>query len=141
VHPPDDTSLVEIVTKLAVTIQRWTARREAWEALDGWISAQQVCETVLADLHAIQSALDEMLLPLTQAAQVRGCSREHLSRRLKAGALRNYGRPHAPRLRLGDLVRSGPLPNVDGIDTVAASSKRHIVRSVADLRRRSNETN
>jgi len=54
--------------------------------------------------RALHTEVDE-LLTLTDAAAMSGYSPDHLGRLIKQGVIPNAGRPHAPRIRRGDVPR------------------------------------
>lgn len=81
----------------------------------------------------LESALrdrDGELLTLTAAAQISGYTAEHLGRQVRNGALQNYGRPHAPRVRRGDLPRKLLSPSLGTSDLVGAS-RRQVAEAIS----------
>jgi len=69
-------------------------------------------------LEAALRAADGDVLTIAEAAAASGFSRDHLGRLLRAGAIPNVGRPHAPRVRKSDLPRKAnrclPSGDADG---------------------------
>lgn len=61
--------------------------------------------------RALQEQADERLT-LAEASARSGYSPDHLARLIREGRLPNAGRPHAPRIRAGDLPRRSPRHNV-----------------------------
>ncbi len=69
------------------------------------------------------------LLTLTEAARESGYSADHLGREIRAGRIPNAGRPHAPRIRRGELPRKpGPLRSAPALGV----SRVQIARSVVN---------
>lgn len=73
-----------------------------------------------ARAHALEWAVRRMetalggwaddVLTLAEAARESGYSVDHLGREIRAGRIPNAGRPHAPRIRRGDLPhKASPL--------------------------------
>ena len=60
---------------------------------------------MLGDLRDVTAAVGAQLLTLTQAAAACGYSADHLGRLVREGALTNYGRLHAPRVRSAEASR------------------------------------
>jgi hypothetical protein len=75
-------------------------------------------------LDVIEQAGNE-LLNLTQAAAASGYTADHIGRQVRAGRLKNHGRPKAPRVRRADLPKkvASPCANSDNVATVAVTAK------------------
>ena len=71
--------------------------------LDAHVDGAKLISEMLEELRACQRDNADCLLNLTQAAKVSGYSADHLGRLVRDGTLVNHGRPHAPRIRRGDL--------------------------------------
>lgn len=82
---------------------RWEKRRDEYANLRAQIDAATLIEQLLAELQTVSIDQSATLLTLTQAAVACGYSADHLGRLVRTGQLTNYGRRHAPRVRLGDL--------------------------------------
>jgi excisionase family DNA binding protein len=106
----------------------WERRRDDFAHLRAQIDAATLIDHLLADLAPATAEHHTTLLTLTQAAHVSGYSADHLGRLVRIGELTNYGRPHAPRVRTGDLprrARRAPVTST-GYDPAAdAWSLRH----------------
>jgi hypothetical protein len=71
----------------------------------GALEAAATKEVDAEELEAFVRDLEFAALTLDEAAEESGYSAAHLSRLLSEGALRNAGKPGAPRIRRGDLPR------------------------------------
>jgi hypothetical protein len=96
-------------------ITRWREQAVALRryGASGQAEALEQCAGELA--LALQQA-EEDLLSLQAAARLSGFSADHLGRLVRQGKLENYGRPHAPRVRRGDLPQkpAGLAPRRSG---------------------------
>ncbi len=68
--------------------------------LHAQVDAALLITEFLEQLQAI--ADDEESVSLTEAAHETGYSTDHLSRLIRSGRLANYGRKHAPRVRVSE---------------------------------------
>jgi hypothetical protein len=116
---------------LAEVRARWGAERERLRALDARVSAPRIIDQFLSDLDALEQSSGDELLTLTEAARISGYSRAHLGRLVRDGAISNWGRPGAPKIRRGDLpIKPGHLCSSESAVQITGSSKRQVVRSV-----------
>jgi excisionase family DNA binding protein len=107
---------------------RWERRRDDFAQLRAQIDAATLIDQLLAELALATADQHTTLLTLTQASHVSGYSADHLGRLVRTGELTNYGRPHAPRVRTGDLPRRARRPlgaSTDYDPAADASSLRH----------------
>lgn len=74
-------------------------------------TAAEAFERAADELEAAMREADSEVLNLQDAARESGYSADHLSRLLKEGKVPNVGRPHAPRIRRGDLPRKPGSPS------------------------------
>src|SRR5581483_11980447 len=110
-------------------VSRWRERAGALRTWGGSEGAARAWETAAAELEAALRAARDELLTLEAAATESGYSADHLGRLLRAGKLPNAGRPHAPRIRRGDLPRKpGGLPQ----PVIGCISRTQIARSVVN---------
>jgi len=65
----------------------------------------EVLESAAADLEATLTMAETEAVTLAEAARLSGYTADALGRMIRTGALRNLGRPHAPRVRVADLPR------------------------------------
>lgn len=87
---------------LGGVIERWKQRHAELARLDANVKATALIEEVIADLELLAtSTRDE--LNLTEAARISGYTPDHLSRLIRDGKLKNYGRKGAPRLQRSEL--------------------------------------
>jgi hypothetical protein len=82
-----------------------------------------------AEVEAALREQDTALVNLQEAAGISGYSADHLGRQVRNGTLKNYGRPHAPRVRRGDLPRKLLLPGLASRDLVGAS-RRQVAQAI-----------
>ncbi len=71
----------------------------------GATAQAEVLEGAAADLEAALTMAGAEAVTLAEAARLSGYTADALGRMVRTGALRNVGRPHAPRLRVADLPR------------------------------------
>jgi len=88
--------------------RKWSAQLERFRQLDARVCGAAVCEEVLADFRAVQSAVGDELLTLQRAAEECGYSVDHLSRLVRAGKLPNR---RAPGSRGRIALRRSDLPH------------------------------
>ena len=86
-----------------------------------------------AEVETALREQDTALLNLQEAAEVSGYSAEHLGRQVRNGTLKNYGRPHAPRVRRGDLPKKLLLPASANTDLLGAS-RRQVANAITTSR-------
>ena len=109
----------------------WRARAEEYRR-DALESQARVCERHADELEAALRAQAGKLLTLTDAAALCGFSPDHLGRLVRAGKVPNFGRPHAPRVRLADVPRkAGLLPPKLERATLVGATRRELARAVA----------
>jgi hypothetical protein len=89
---------------------RWEKRRDDYARLPAQVNAASLIDQVLGELQDVHTSESAHLLTLAQAAALCGYSADHLGRLVRTGALFNYGRLHAPRVRSGDLPRRARRP-------------------------------
>jgi hypothetical protein len=112
---------------------KWSSRRNEYRHLGVLVDGARLCEDVLVDLRLLFEADSESALNLSEAAEISGYSREHIGRLVKQGKIENVGRPHAPRVRRGDLpMKPGSLPSEGNTKHIVYASRRQTVRSVVD---------
>lgn len=87
---------------------RWLARRDELRRLRALVDGAELCDALLTELDALLRDAANQTLSLQQAAAESGYSPDHLGRLLRGGKLTNAGRPHAPRIRRGDLPLKPP---------------------------------
>jgi hypothetical protein len=90
---------------LAEIFEKWTQEREIMRQRGALVDGGALCHEFLSDLEAVLEGQHETLLTLPRAAEVSGYTADHLGRMVREGRIPNAGRPHAPRIRSGDLPR------------------------------------
>jgi hypothetical protein len=102
--------------------EQWEAKAMVADEL-GHAPTAALIRLVLASYLDQMRALENGLVNLTQAHALCGLSTRQLSRMLENGNLRDYGRPNAPRIRIGDLPRGGGRGGAPRVtDDVAAAA-------------------
>lgn len=81
-------------------VDRWEAKKAEWARLRAQVDGAALADEVLHDLASLEEA--EPVLSLAEAAKRTGYSPDHLSRLVRDGALANYGRKGAPRVKLSE---------------------------------------
>ena len=95
---------------LAGLLARWRAECDVLRRRGATTQAEAL-ESAAADLEAALTMAGAETVTLAEAARLSGYTPDTLGRMVRAGSLRNVGRPHAPRLRVADLPRK---PHVSG---------------------------
>lgn len=97
----------------ATVIAKWQAKRDTFAGFAARVDGVLVCAKILRDLDELASAEGDEVLTLGQVAARSGYSRDHIARLVRAGAIRNAGRPGAPRIRARDVppAKGGGLPS------------------------------
>ena len=90
---------------LAALPHLWRERAEVIHRYARAEAQAEIWKLAADELDAeLQNQADE-LLTLIDAARRSGYSPDHLGRLVRNGKLANRGRPHAPKIRAGDLPR------------------------------------
>jgi hypothetical protein len=100
---------------------------------NGCSQAAQARESLLNELESTVKQWDEERLNLSQASKYSRYSVRQLRRLLDTGELRDYGRPHAPLIRRGDLPIKCVTP-MEERTNYAGGSRDQIARLVVDSR-------
>ena len=125
-----DRPRTDAVPRLADLSQNW--RRRAEELRPFAEPAARAFEIAADELEAALREQDGKLLTLTAAAAESGFSPDHLGRLVRDGKLPNYGRPHAPRIRLADVPRKvGALPPAGPRATLVGATPRQLAAAIA----------
>lgn len=88
-------------------ITKWKSRASLFADCHAQVDGETVAKQVLADLESM--AEDEPAVTLSEASKRSGYSADHLSRLIKDGRLTNYGRKHAPAVRLSECPKKPAL--------------------------------
>jgi hypothetical protein len=94
-------------------------RRDELARLDARIDPIPLLDEVLAALREIAEPV-EPLFTLRDAAAQCGFSEDHLGRLIREGRLRNWGRRHAPRVRLAECPRRAVASTPQPVRDIAA---------------------
>ena len=120
----------DTVPRLADLSQGWRRRAESLRLFAEPVA--RAFELVADELDAAVAVQGGDLLTLTDAAAVCGFSPDHLGRLVRSGKVPNYGRPHAPRVRLADVPRKATvLPPKLERATLVGATRRELARAVA----------
>lgn len=102
---------------------RLVGRRAELARLGALVQGDRLIDEILADLDAIEREVRGMLVNLSEASRACGYTADHLRVLIRTGKLTDYGRRHAPRVRLDEL------PKKPGHQAAALTP----ARAVADL--------
>lgn len=91
------------MTGIRDVIERWQKKRGELAGYKAQVDGAALVGEMLADLDALADGEAAVSLPVARAET--GYSTDHLSRLIKDGKLTNYGRKHAPRVRLSECPR------------------------------------
>jgi hypothetical protein len=94
------------------------------------VDPAKLVEEVLRDAEALFGSEENELLTLTEAAKISGYTADHLGRQVRNGTLKNYGRPHAPRVRRADLPRKPLLLDAAADTNLIGASRRQVAKAI-----------
>ncbi len=100
----------------------WERFASDCEAMDNYVRASVLTRMIVSSLREIRTRDLNRELTLTEAARLRGCSVGHIGRLVRQGKVPNVGRPHAPRVRAGDLPKRAKNlagPTIERYDPIA----------------------
>lgn len=112
-------------------IERWRERQAEFSRWGAHVDGAKLLGELLSDLEAVEHSGTPVSLSI--AAAHSGYSADSLSRLIRSGKLTNYGRKHAPRVRLSEcptkprLAVPGPKlynPDADARSLVELSAVR-----------------
>lgn len=81
-------------------IERWRERQAEFARWGAQVEGAKLLGELLSDLEAVEHS--DTPVPLSVAAAQSGYSADHLSRLIRSGKLTDYGRKHAPRVKLSE---------------------------------------
>jgi hypothetical protein len=84
---------------------RLVGRRAELARLGALVQGDRLIDEILADLDAVEREVKGKLVKLSEASRACGYTTDHLRVLIRAGKLTDYGRPHAPRVRLDELPK------------------------------------
>lgn len=116
-------------------VQRWRDHASLFRRYRDNQQAEWL-EDRAAELEAALRAQEDELVNLIEAALISGYSADHLGRQVRAGVLKNFGRPNAPKVRRGDLPRKLPLPGTDANRDLLGASRRQVAQAITTSSRR-----
>jgi hypothetical protein len=121
---------------------RLMGRRAELARLGTLVQGERLIDEILADLDAVEREQRGRLLKLSEASGACGYTADRLRVLIRAGKLTDYGRPHAPRVRLDELpVKPGhAAPPVSPGQVVASLRPQVVGPSFQFNRRRANGT-
>lgn len=107
-------------------IERWTSEAASIEERYGDSRLAHLTRTHAKELQEAISRGHSRLVSLSEAGSLCGYSDDHLGKLVRAGILKNYGRKHAPRVRVAELPqKSSHLRDQSSANT--HSSRKRIV--------------
>jgi len=112
-------------------VPTWRSRAELLRR-HGAIEAAETAIVLAEELETVLASEGGELLKLRAAARLSGYSEDYLARLIKRGALRDYGRPHAPRVRRDEVpIKPGHVVTDDGPGEHVIGARGRIARAVA----------
>src|SRR5688572_26570883 len=116
---------------------RLVRRRAELARLGALVQGDRLIDEILGDLDAVEREVRGKLIKLSEASRACGYTPDHLRVLIRAGKLTDYGRPHAPRVRLDELPKkpghqSGTLTPARAV----ASLQARIAGNTAPARKR-----
>jgi hypothetical protein len=106
---------------------RLLGRRAELARLGALVQGDRLIDEILADLDAIEREQNRHLMKLSEASRTSGYTADHLRVLIRAGKLADYGRPHAP------LVRLDELPKKPGHSTLALTRRQAVANLKAQI--------
>jgi hypothetical protein len=103
-------------------VARWTSRQQEYERVGAQVDGVKICGDILADLEAVFTSEDSELVPLAQAADLSGYSKDRLRKMAKLGLLlheKRKRRLYFPKGSLPKKARKIDAPKASGYDPVA----------------------
>jgi hypothetical protein len=104
-------------------LEKWESRRAQYAYEGSLVVAERVVAEMLADLRATLESEQNGLVSLLEASRLTGYHPDTLGRRVKRGELQNYGRRHAPKVRVGDLTPKPGYTSAAPLNDRAPSDK------------------
>ncbi|MEX2109712.1 MAG: hypothetical protein WD802_03845 [Gemmatimonadaceae bacterium] len=108
-------------------LERWEIRRSEFEKLHAQVDGASLVEQFLRDLTALSS--NETRVSLSVASERTGYSADHLSRLIKSGKLTDYGRKHAPRVKVSECPQKSSIAIRTGLPYNADTDALSLVGS------------
>ncbi len=116
---------------------RLVGRRAELARLGALVQGDRLIDEILADLDAIEREVRGKLVKLSEASRACGYTADHLRVLIKSGKLADYGRPHAPRVRLDELPKKpGHQPGALTPARAVANLHTQIVRNATTAPKR-----
>jgi len=84
---------------------RLRGRRAELARLGALVQGDRLIDEILADLDEFERQDNGRLMKLSEASLACGYTADHLRVLIRAGKLADYGRPHAPLVRLDELPK------------------------------------
>lgn len=84
---------------------RLVGRRAELARLGALVQGDRLIDDILADLDGIEREERGESVKLSEASRACGYTADHLRVLIRSGKLTDYGRPHAPRVRLDELPK------------------------------------
>jgi hypothetical protein len=86
-------------------LNRWAHRRDELKRLHASVDGALLCEEFIVELQELIESRRSATLTLSEASELTGYSRDHLSRLMRQGLLTNVGKKNKPRLVAGELPK------------------------------------
>lgn len=81
-------------------MERWRERQAEFARWGAQVDGAKLLGELLSDLEAVEHS--DAPVSLSAAAAQSGYSTDHLSRLIRSGKLTDYGRKHAPRVKISE---------------------------------------
>jgi hypothetical protein len=116
---------------------RLVGRRAELARLGALVQGDRLIDEILADLDAVEREARGKLVKLAEASRACGYTPDHLRVLIRSGKLTDYGRPHAPRVRLDELPKKpGHQSGALSPTRTVASLQARIAGNVTAARKR-----
>jgi hypothetical protein len=108
-------------------ITRWENRRSEFEKLHAQVDGASLVGQFLRDLDDLAGG--ELPVSLSAASERTGYSADHLGRLIRSGRLTDYGRKHAPRVKVSECPQKASMAIKSGRAYNADTDARSLVGS------------
>jgi hypothetical protein len=108
-------------------ITRWENRRSEFDKLHAQVDGASLVGQFLCDLDDLAGG--ELPVSLSAASVQTGSSADHLGRLIESGRLTDYGRKHAPRVKVSECPQKASMAIKSGRAYNADTDARSLVGS------------
>ena len=112
---------------------RWSGVAAGLKRYSSQVDGAALLAEVLSDVETLFRTEESEELTIGEAAEASGYSRDHISRLVRRGAIRNVAARHRPRIRRGDMPsKPNSLRSESSAAILPITSRRQIARSVVN---------